>query len=126
MKVAKLGSPRGAELLVSELFAYDDDLDTVNVALLSADYIITADSSRTVTAVADFGIFFIKRNALACLGTVGTAVEADRVGRSSDCLYTLDSLVDVLDNLVITANKHNALGSVKYRGNTVLKRYLPR
>lgn len=50
---------------ISILLAYNNNLYSVFVPLLGANYIITANSSVTFTARAKLGIFFIGRNALS-------------------------------------------------------------
>ena len=89
------------------------------MALLSAYDVVTADSAVTVAALAELGILLVQRNALTCFCAVGVDSEADGVGRSRLCLDSLNSLVDVLNQLVDATDDDNAFGAVKNRSNAV-------
>ena len=112
--------PKGSLfLLISQFFAYDDNLDSVDMTLLSGYYKVTADSVLGMTAVAILDSVYIHRYATALFGAICLAIKSDCIGRSGAGLDALDRLVKVFNYLIVSANKHNALGTVEYSGDTV-------
>ena len=82
-----------AVFLITVFLADDDDLYAVDMALLSANYVVAADPAAAVAAFAHFGSVFFKRDALARFSAGGINSEPYGVGRRSFCLDALYSLV---------------------------------
>ena len=89
------------------------------MALLGADDIVAADPAVAVAALAELGVLFVQRNALACLGTVGVDAETDGIRRRRLGLDALDRLADIAHQLIDAADDDHALGAVEDRGDAV-------
>ena len=79
--------------LIAVFFADDNNLDSVNMSLLSRYHIVTADSCVTVTAVTELGIFFSQWNTFACFSAGGFNSKSDCILRSGNCFNSLDCLL---------------------------------